>query len=55
MQEYYIKKYEDGKDGSLTESHSNESKESAKCASVNGKLEAKVISVCGPNLRSHKN
>ena len=30
--------------------HSVESNESVKCASVNGKLEAEVISMCCPNL-----
>ena len=41
---------------SLTERHSNESKESVKCASVNGKLEAEVISMCAvPIWVGHKN
>ena len=46
MHEYYLRKCKDGKEGSLTERHSSESKESVKCTSVNGKLEAKVISMC---------
>ena len=41
MHEYYIRKCEGGKDESLTES-----KESVKCASLNGKLEAEIISMC---------
>ena len=45
MHEYYIRKCEGGKDESLTES-----KESVKCASLNGKLEAEIISVCCLNL-----
>ena len=46
MHEYYLRKCKDGKEGSLTERHSSECKESVKCTSVNGKLEAKVISMC---------
>ena len=46
MHEYYVRKCEDGKDGSLTERHSSESKKSVKCASVNGNLEAEVMSMC---------
>ena len=34
IHEYYVRKCEDGKDGSLTERHSYESKESLKCASL---------------------
>ena len=43
MSFHYVKKW---KDGSFTKRHSSESKESAKRPSVNGKLEAKVISMC---------
>ena len=43
MHEYCVRKCEDGKDESLTETHSSESKQSVKCASVIGKLEAEVI------------
>ena len=43
MHEYCVRKCEDGKDRSLTETHSSESKQSVKCASVIGKLEAEVI------------
>ena len=46
MNEYYVRKCEARKDGSLTERHSSESKESVKCAPVNGKLEAEVSSIC---------
>ena len=45
MYEYYVRKFEDGKDGSLTKSHSNESKKSIKRASINGKIKAEVISM----------
>ena len=56
MHEHYVRKCEDGKDGSLTKRHSSESKESVKCASVNGKLEAEVISMCVvPIWVGHKN
>ena len=37
MHEYYVRNCEDGKNGSLTERHSSESKESVKCASVGHK------------------
>ena len=46
MHDYHVRKCEDEKDGSLTESHFSEPKESVKCASVNGKREAEVISMC---------
>ena len=53
MHEYFLKKCEDG---SLAERHSIESKEYIKCASVNGKLEAEVISMCVvPIWVGHKN
>ena len=56
MHEYYVRECEDGKDGSLTEKHSNESKGSVKCTSVNRKLEAEVISICVVPIRvGHKN
>ena len=56
MHEYCVRKCKNGKDGSLTERHFNESKESVKCASVNGKLEAEVISMCVvPIWVGHKN
>ena len=46
MNEYYVFwKCDYGKDGSLTERHSNETKESLKCALVNEKLEVEVISM----------
>ena len=45
MYEYYVREFEDRKDGSLTESDSNKSKISIKSASVNGNLEAEVISM----------
>ena len=45
MHEYYVMKCEAGKDGNLTERHSNESKDSVECESVNGKLEPGVISM----------
>ena len=51
MHEYYIRKREYGRDGSSTES-----KESIKCAFVNGKQEAEVISMCVvPISVGHKN
>ena len=50
MYDYHVRKCEDEKEGSLTERHFSESKDSVKCASVNGKREAEVISMCCPNL-----
>ena len=41
--DYYVRKCKARKDRSLTKRHSNESQESAKCASVNEKLEAEVF------------
>ena len=56
MHEYYVRKCEGRKDGSLTERHSIQSKESVECASGNGKLEDEVISMCVvPIWVSHKN
>ena len=56
MHDYYVRKCEEAKDESLTENHSIESKESFKCASVNRKLEAEVISMCVVLIRvGHKN
>ena len=51
VHEYYISKCEAGKYGNLTES-----KESIRCAPVNGKLEAEVTSICVvPIWVGHKN
>ena len=41
--DYYVRKCKARKDRSLTKRHSNESQKSAKCASVNEKLEAEVF------------
>ena len=56
MHEYYVRKCENGKNGSLTERHFNESKESVKRVSVNEKLESEVISMFFvPIWVGHKN